>query len=112
MVTNRRHAKKTTGKRRKARAPVKDRQNYWFGQPGYSDTSAMHLWATSLFLHVQQGGKRNGALLGSLREMREPRLPLYEKIPARYDLQVVKTCIKTKGACENTDFLRDGWATG
>ena len=43
--------------------------------------------------------------------MRESRLPLHEKVPARHNVQVVKTQIHNQGACENTNFLRDGWAT-
>jgi hypothetical protein len=44
--------------------------------------------------------------------MREPRLSLHEKIPARHNVQVVKTCIHTQRVCENADFLRAGWTTG
>ena len=44
--------------------------------------------------------------------MRESRLPLHEKISARHNVQVVKAQIHNQGACEDTNFLRDGWATG
>src|SRR3972149_9945778 len=44
--------------------------------------------------------------------MRESRLSLHEKIPSRHNLQVVKTQIHNQRACEDTNFLRDGWATG
>jgi hypothetical protein len=44
--------------------------------------------------------------------MRESRLPLSEKIPAAYIVQVVKTQIHNQRVCEDTNFLRDRWATG
>ena len=67
LLANRRHPKETTRTRRKKRPPFKDGQNNRSNQPGYSNAPSMHLRGQSVFLHLQQGGKRNGALLGSLR---------------------------------------------
>ena len=111
MATNRSQAQKTTRTGRTQRPTVEDRQDNRFSRPGHSDTATVHLRRQRVFFHLQQGGKRNGALLGSLRQMREPTLPLHEALLARHELQVVKAQIHTQRAGEDPNLLRDGRAT-
>jgi hypothetical protein len=40
---------------RKRKEPLSEvRQNNWFNETGYSNTSTLHLWALGLLLHLQQ----------------------------------------------------------